>query len=46
MAHETPITVAHGDGIGPDIIPAALLRRLVADGARLAIRRKQTFVAA
>jgi isocitrate dehydrogenase len=36
MTHPTPITVAHGDGIGPDIM-TAVLRVLDAAGAKLAI---------
>lgn len=36
MANETPITVAHGDGIGPEIM-AATLHILKEAGARLAI---------
>ena len=36
MAQDTPITVAHGDGIGPEIM-AATLRILKEAGARLAI---------
>lgn len=36
MTSKTPITVAHGDGIGPEIMPAAL-RVLEAAGAQLAI---------
>src|SRR5579863_9037316 len=36
MATRTPITVAHGDGIGPEIM-AATLEILKAGGARLAI---------
>jgi len=36
MTQKTPITVAHGDGIGPEIMPAAL-RVLEAAGAQLAI---------
>ncbi len=36
MAHATPITVAHGDGIGPEIM-AATLEVLQEAGARLAI---------
>jgi isocitrate dehydrogenase len=35
MPHKTPITVAHGDGIGPEIM-AATLRVLDAAGAQLA----------
>ena len=33
-----PVTVAHGDGIGPEIMEACL-RVLTAAGARLAIER-------
>ena len=36
MSHTTPITVAHGDGIGPEIM-AAVLEILEAAGARLDI---------
>ena len=36
MANATPITVARGDGIGPEIM-AATLRILEGAGARLAI---------
>jgi len=36
MAQKTPITVAYGDGIGPEIMPAAL-QILEAAGAELAI---------
>jgi isocitrate dehydrogenase len=36
MAEKTPITVARGDGIGPEIM-AATLHILEAAGARLAI---------
>ncbi len=36
MTHKTPITVAHGDGIGPEIM-AATLKIMDAAGARLAI---------
>ncbi len=36
MSDGVPITVAHGDGIGPEIMPA-VLRILEAAGARLAI---------
>lgn len=36
MTLKTPITVAHGDGIGPEIMPAAL-RVLEAAGAQLTI---------
>ncbi len=36
MANPTPITVARGDGIGPEIM-AATLRILQASGAQLAI---------
>ena len=36
MAHKTPITVAHGDGIGPEIM-AATLRILEAAGAPIQI---------
>lgn len=36
MPIKTPITVAHGDGIGPEIMPVAL-RILEAGGAQLAI---------
>ena len=36
MSDGVPITVAHGDGIGPEIMPA-VLRVLEAAGARLAI---------
>lgn len=36
MSAPTPITVAYGDGIGPEIMPAAL-RVLEAAGARLAV---------
>jgi len=35
MPHKTPITVAHGDGIGPEIM-AATLRILEAAGAQIA----------
>ena len=38
MANETPLTVAHGDGIGPEIM-AATLQILQAAGARLALER-------
>ena len=38
MAEKTPITVAHGDGIGPEIMEATL-RILEAGGARLDIER-------
>ncbi len=38
MANKTPITVAHGDGIGPEIM-AATLRVLEAAGAGLEIER-------
>ncbi len=36
MANEVPITVAHGDGIGPEIMEATL-HILKAGGARIAI---------
>jgi isocitrate dehydrogenase len=35
MARKTPITVAHGDGIGPEIMEATL-RVLEASGAQIA----------
>ncbi|MGH9507784.1 MAG: isocitrate/isopropylmalate family dehydrogenase, partial [Terriglobales bacterium] len=36
MPHPTPITIAHGDGIGPEIMDATL-RVLTAAGAQLQI---------
>ena len=42
MATPTPITVAHGDGIGPEIM-AATLHILKEAGARLAIEEIDLF---
>ena len=37
----TPITVAHGDGIGPEIMDATL-RIILAAGAKLKIEKKMS----